>query len=294
MLSINRILVPIDFSDRSTAAAEHAVLIANHFHSELIFVHVIPLSPYHYAAFESGYYTGAAWPSEAEMETTLRRQLSELVENVSSERPVEEVVVKGDPAKKIEELARLKEADLVMLPTHGYGPFRRFVLGSVTTKVLHDVKCAVFTGAHVPEVDIFSEKPYKRIACAVDLREHSETVLRWAWGFAQAWEADLVAIHAAPALDTMPADGRYFTVKLREMLNNAMQEEIEALLGRVGCEAKVYVDSEETTYFVPEAVRDSGANLLVIGRGAQNGVLGRLRTHAYALIRESPCPVISV
>ena len=33
-----------------------------------------------------------------------------------------------------------------MMPTHGCGPLRRFLLGSVTAKVLHDVSTAVWTG----------------------------------------------------------------------------------------------------------------------------------------------------
>jgi hypothetical protein len=38
----------------------------------------------------------------------------------------------------------------------------------------------------------------------------------------------------------------------------------------------------------------SQADLLIIGRGAAKGVLGRLRTNAHDLIRESHCPVLSV
>jgi nucleotide-binding universal stress UspA family protein len=36
------------------------------------------------------------------------------------------------------------------------------------------------------------------------------------------------------------------------------------------------------------------ADLVVIGRGASSGMLGRLRTNAYSIIRQSPCPVVSV
>jgi hypothetical protein len=36
------------------------------------------------------------------------------------------------------------------------------------------------------------------------------------------------------------------------------------------------------------------ADLLVIGRNPAPGILGRLRTHAYSIIRQSPCPVLSV
>ena len=39
------------------------------------------------------------------------------------------------------------------MPTHGLGKLRRFILGSVTAKVLHDLEAPVLTGAHVEGVD---------------------------------------------------------------------------------------------------------------------------------------------
>ena len=36
------------------------------------------------------------------------------------------------------------------------------------------------------------------------------------------------------------------------------------------------------------------ADLLVIGRGRESGLLGRLRANAYAILRESPCPVVTI
>jgi nucleotide-binding universal stress UspA family protein len=36
------------------------------------------------------------------------------------------------------------------------------------------------------------------------------------------------------------------------------------------------------------------ADVLVIGRSPQPGVLGRLRDLSYALARDAPCPVLSV
>ena len=228
------------------------------------------------------------------MEATLQRRMSEFVKQVSSGGSAMELVVKGDPARKIEELAEVSKADLIMLPTHGYGPFRRFILGSVTSKVLHDVTCPVFTGAHLPEIPVYASQPYKRVACAVDLGEHSESVLRWAGEFARSWDAELVVIHAAPLLDAVPADGQYFAAELRQRLNSARREQIQELIDRLGYQAKTYVDSDGVGCYVRSALAESGSGVLVIGRTPKRGLFGRLRTHAYALIRESPCPVISV
>ena len=45
---------------------------------------------------------------------------------------------------------------------------------------------------------------------------------------------------------------------------------------------------------IGEEARKAQADLLVIGRGADAGVLGRLTGEAYSIIRLSPCPVVSV
>jgi nucleotide-binding universal stress UspA family protein len=66
---------------------------------------------------------------------------------------VHPLVFGGDPATAIVEKAHSECADLIVMATHG---FRRFILGSVTAKVLHDADCPVWTGAHLPagETDI--------------------------------------------------------------------------------------------------------------------------------------------
>jgi len=45
---------------------------------------------------------------------------------------------------------------------------------------------------------------------------------------------------------------------------------------------------------VREEAERHNSDLLIIGRGALHGTMGRLRTHAYGIIRHAPCPVLSV
>ena len=54
------------------------------------------------------------------------------------------VAAVGDPAAEIVDYTLAHGVDLIMMPTHGYGPFRSMLLGSVTAKVLHD--CDVPSG----------------------------------------------------------------------------------------------------------------------------------------------------
>jgi len=294
MLKLDTILAPVDFSERSTVAAEHAVALARRFHSKLIFAHVIPPSPYEYAAFEGGYYTGALWPGEEESKKYLQKQLDKLVAKVFPDPSAEKLLLSGDPPRRIEEVVRDKGVDLLVMPTHGYGPFRRFILGSVTTKILHDISCPIFTGAHVEDIAPYDPHPYRHIGCAVDLRDQSETVLRWAADFAEAYKAKLSLIHVLHAVDLHGASEDFWTPELRNMLAENAREEMETLLQKVGVKANVRVATGIPERLIPAFVKDEAVDVLVIGRSADHGLLGRLRTHAYALIRESPSPVISV
>jgi nucleotide-binding universal stress UspA family protein len=294
MFAIETVIVPFDFSKRCRMAGEHAIGLARHFRAKLAFLHVIPYSSYEYAAFEGGAYVGTAWPSEEEIKPKLSQQVEALLGGRGNEVSWEALVDKGDPASKIEDLARLRAHPILVMPTHGFGAFRRFVLGSVTTKVLHDSSTPVYTGAHLEESPVFAAGAVRRVACALDLREHSEAVLSWAWEYAKSWSAKLTLIHAVNWLETAPLDEDYFSADLKQRLEASAEEDARALMAKVGCEAELRIDVESAAEYVPEAIRESGADVLVIGRSLERGVIGRLREHAYKLIRESPCPVISV
>jgi nucleotide-binding universal stress UspA family protein len=283
--------VPVDFSDRATAAARHAVALAERFGAPLLFAHVIPPAPPEYAGFEGGYYAARFGPVTEDGLRRVERQLQELARQAAGASPFETVVREGDPGREIARLVEESRADLIVMPTHGYGPFRRFVLGSVTAKVLHDSECPVFTGTHVEEIPAGVPGLFHRIAVAVDLGTHSEKVLRWAACFGEAYNSELVLVHAAPSLEV---SGQYMGAEWRSTLVQMATDQAEKLLQRAECQARLWIDSGDVTRYVPAAVEASGAGLLVIGRSVHQGLLGRLRTNAYALIRESPVPVISV
>ena len=59
------------------------------------------------------------------------------------------VIAEGEPAREIIRYAHENEVSLIMMPSHGFGPFRRFMIGSTTAKVLHDAHIPVWTDAHV-------------------------------------------------------------------------------------------------------------------------------------------------
>jgi nucleotide-binding universal stress UspA family protein len=289
MFSVARILVPIDFSARSTGAARYAEALADHYGSTVTLVHVLPPPHYEFTALEGGAIALGEWygTRKDNVQEELDKHLQEHLPDLKAER----ILLEGDPARRIVEYAD-KNTDLIVMPTHGYGPFRRFVLGSVTAKVLHDAQCPVWTGVHMEETPEVDKIHFKNVMVAVDLGPESEKALRWAMEFATTQEAKLWLAHAMPNLEGRA--GEYFDPNWRGFLRRQATERLEELQKTAGSKAEVVVEYGDVPYVVDELAKKHSADLLVIGRGSVAGMFGRLRANAYAIIRQSPCPVVSV
>jgi nucleotide-binding universal stress UspA family protein len=180
---------------------------------------------------------------------------------------------------------------LIVMPTHGYGPFRRFILGSNTAKVLHDADCPVWTGVHLQDAPAETEMPFRRIVCAVDLGPHSANTLGWAAWFADEFRAELTVVHAVTAhAESQDDGGKNWQLAVRE----AASEELAKLLKAANTDANILLDAGDPARIICSVASRLEADVLVIGRGSAAGAFGRLRTNAYAIIRQSPCPVVSV
>jgi len=261
MLPFQRILFPVDFSAQSIGAARYVEAFVGRFNAELILLHVIDLPHYNDLLPES--------PAEkrARLEGFLAKELEYF--------RVERIVADGDPAENILRIARERSVDLIMLPTHGFGPFRRFLIGSATAKVLHDADCPVWTGIHLESAPPLEKIELRRLLCAVKEEPHAATVLSAAKELASEYRAELTVLHVADSTDQPNG----FREKIRELASP---------------ETGVVIEAGEVAQAVADTARRLPADLLVIGRSPSPGVFGRLRTHAYPIIRQSPCPVISV
>jgi nucleotide-binding universal stress UspA family protein len=282
MPSLAKILVPVDFSERSLGAALYARALARHTDSEVTLFHVITPLPYEFGALEGG----GAMLSEIynDRAQQVERELNGFLIDELAGCRVKRVAVEGDPAQRIVEYAHQESTDLIVMPTHGYGTFRRFIVGSNTAKVLHDAECPVWTGVHIQDAPLQGDISINRILCAIDLGPQTCRTLTWAAGLQRAFGARLTVIHALACADDPAA----------ESLEQSVRQEVHRFEKTAGMEAEVFLEAGDASKVVCEAAGRTCADLLVIGRGSAAGGFGRLRTHAYAMIRQSPCPVVSV
>lgn len=290
MFSISRILVPVDFSNRCLGMMPYVKAIAQRYESEVILLHVA--SPV-YAIPDPG---GSA-PALIPVPQRIFQERAEQLENFAVAElqglPVRRLAYEGNPESQIASVVETESIGLVSMPTHGYGILRRWLIGSVTSKVLHDVSCPVLTGVHTEVQPPLSRLQFSHILCAIDLDEHSERTLAWASKFASDFGARLSLAHVMPAMNSGFLLSH--SSKVKQEMEDAARKRMEELQGKAGIEnATNSIQEGDIASGVSSFAHSAGADVVIIGRGAPDGTAGRLRTNAYAIIRQSPCPVISV
>jgi nucleotide-binding universal stress UspA family protein len=150
MLPIKKICCPTDFSEPSQEALKVACEMATHFAAELILVHVvtpIPVIPIHDdpTSFNLPLY-------EKEMEQSAVKALKKIQqEKVSESIQSRTMVIQGDPATQIVNLADTENMDMIIIATHGFTGWRKFMFGSVTEKVIRYANCPVLSIRVLPQ-----------------------------------------------------------------------------------------------------------------------------------------------
>jgi nucleotide-binding universal stress UspA family protein len=277
MFPPKKILFPVDFSERCLDAARMVETFTGHFQSELTLLHVVEPPNYNDLPVDTA--------------SIAERKLSGYLATEMKHFEVRRELRSGDPAREIVAFAHAGGYDLIMAPTHGYGGFRRFLLGSVTAKILHDALCPVWTGVHMERVQPLENISFHRVACAIDLGKQSCRALRWAAQFAREFDAQLSILHALPPVGEAEL-GVDCGPRVQQI--ESAREQIEAVQESAGADADILILPGEVPRAVRAGVEQVAADLLIIGRSMEEGMLGRLRTNAYAIIRQSPCPVVSV
>jgi nucleotide-binding universal stress UspA family protein len=293
MLHLQRILVPIDFSDHSAAAVNQAGVLARQFQSEIVLVYVNEFFVPPISGGALGYGIVSAEAERDEHVGRRQKQLDELGLVELSGIPVKRLQCWGDPAQTIIQLACAEKSDLILMPTRGHGVFRRLLLGSVTAKVLHDAECPVWTGAHLPETSAFRLADIRHVMCAVNFAPQSSNAVRWAADFASALDAKLTVVHAV--FDQPPHLPDRFMFQWHEEAHWGAEEALRTLLLDSGIQGDVLVVSDgDIPRSLAAAAWDKAADLLVIGRRSGGDKTGKLGSHAYSIVCQARCPVVSI
>ncbi|MEW5979425.1 MAG: universal stress protein [Acidobacteriota bacterium] len=147
MIKFKRILFPTDFSPSAAHALDFAISLALEHESELLLLHVIED-----ISFNSPF-TLSTFPSLVEYQDSMDAKIREELHKVISDQirrqiPVEEILARGKPFLEIVRVAREKQADLIVIPTHSHPGLKHSHLGATAERVVRKSLCPVLVVRH--------------------------------------------------------------------------------------------------------------------------------------------------
>jgi len=263
MLPFKRILFPVDYSDICRDSVPYVDEMTRHFSAQLTVVHA---------------YSNTDWLKQVEERE--ERRLTEFVAEAFPSRDLDAFLEEADPASAIETVVKKQESDLVMMPTHGVGAIGRLYSGSLTEKLLHDLRTAVWTCTGRPLAAHPREVSYKSLLCALDFGPETEAVFQAAAALASSYDARLELVHVVTTCEPH--------------LIGAANDSFVAWKDKLGISAPHKILGGSTAGAIRQEALQEKADLIVVGRGLSQGTLTRVMSHLYEIVCESPCPVLSV
>ncbi len=301
MVQIKRVLCPVDFSEASRHAIEHALVIARWYKASITALHVY--NPLFMPV------PGLPAPDDRVPDVELKRVGAETAAcfagPASDGVSVDVLVDVGQPARHILDRAAALDADVVVMGTHGASGFEHLVLGSVTEKVLRKAPCPVLTVP--PRAQATSELPFRRLLCAVDFSASSLAALDLAFSLAQESDAALTMVHVIewpweepppPVLQELPPEQAVALTEYRRYVEKSAMDRLKALVpDRLGdrCATSTQVVHGKSYVEILRIAAEGSADLIVMGVHGRNAadlmLFGSTTNH---VVRRATCPVLTL
>jgi nucleotide-binding universal stress UspA family protein len=201
MIGIRKILVPVDFSEASKTAVNYGLSLAVQFNAKLVLSHIVPSTTalvYTFPTESSAF--------EKEQAEYAKSMLPSLVPEVYHNKVGLETIVKvGEVRSELLGIVADAKIDLVVMGTHGRPAFERFMLGSLTERMLRKLPVPVLTVSHLdPARELHSggPVPLRHVLYATDLSDSTDVGLKFSIELARGTGARLTVLHVLRALET--------------------------------------------------------------------------------------------
>ncbi|KPJ78919.1 MAG: hypothetical protein AMJ54_01305 [Deltaproteobacteria bacterium SG8_13] len=295
-VEFRRIVCATDLSDLSNQAVHYGSSLAARFEAVLILCHVIdlPVVSVH----------GAAYVYPQDYVEGLKEDALQKLDALVKGRKVNwrPAVIAGPVASTLCNLADSEKADLVIAATHGRSGLKRWILGSVTERLMRTVPCPLmsitpFAGKSDP---VLSEPvQFKNILVGCDFSEDSAAALESAISLAQEYQARLHLVHVLEPVayrEVLLSPGVMDRVRVN--LNAKLTEQLQALVPEEvdnWCEVKTNCLAGKPYEELIKYATIHAIDLIVLGiRGRSLVDSMLLGATTDRVVRKSRCPVLSV
>jgi nucleotide-binding universal stress UspA family protein len=294
MIRIAHVLCPVDFSDTSQHALDHAGAIASWYEARLTILYVfanLPTMDLPPLALDDA--------DRARLMTSLKEMARRVPATVPTDFRIEEAESVHD-----EVLAQVAatHADLLVLGTHGRSGFQHLFLGSVTEKVIRKAACpTLVVPPRAPDASPDAPVRFTQILCTVDFSDSSLSALAYALTLAEEGDAHLTLLHVIempPELRENPLAPDFDVDRIHAAAEAGARGRLRDLVpeaARTYCTVDTAVVEGRAYRRVLQHAAERKSDLIVMGvhgRGAIDLLLFGSTTHH--VIRAAACPVLIV
>jgi len=291
MAQVTHILCPVDGSEFATRALRYAAVLARQRSAQLTVLTARPPLP------ALGLWTAPnlMLPPElpGEREQTFEA-FQQFVQRTTTLQDVRVLLQDGPVVGEILREAREWPADLIVMGTHGASGFERFMLGSVTEKVLRRTTVPVLTipkgAADVPDL------AFKTVLCAFDRSDASARALEYSVTFARGPGARLIVAHVVEHfINEDPQFARHFDTD--DCFRHAEPELRAWYTARVPAEAyatgqvEVVLRCGKPSRELLAIAHDRQADFIAVGTASAAAMFG---STAHTIVRSADVPVLIV
>jgi nucleotide-binding universal stress UspA family protein len=177
---INKILIPLDFSDNSMMAVEHGQFMAKLFKADIVLAHIIESKV---LRIDLGKFSSSEKKSAGEI---VQAKINEIATElkVKTGGKITTVIKTGKIAANIVETAKETNADMIIMGTHGVSGVEEFFIGSNAFRVVTESHCPVLT------VQTHKKKlGFERILMPIDLSSSSTDKVRYVMQLAKKYNS---------------------------------------------------------------------------------------------------------
>lgn len=292
MTDIKNILVPLDFSEVSGAALIRGISLAKLFEARVHLLHALtPRDRFGYShEFASD---SDSWERE---KTEAEKRLAEAEGEVQDAKlAVTASLVELNPVSAIADAAEERQADMIVMGTHGFSGVRRVVLGSVAETVLRTLHLPVVAVKGAKEIQ---SRPIRSIVLATDFSEQAQRAADFSGNLARASNASLEVVHALDFANAVAPYGVPLSsdhlIAARAATSKKL-EEVRESLGEIRGELSVFQGEGGAPYIITSRAQHLGADVIVMGThgftGFKHVLMGSV---AERVLRLAHCTVIAV
>lgn len=278
VLAIRNIAIATDFSPWSERALQHAIVIARRYGATLHILHTVRPSEFCFVP-----------DVVVQLDELAEWDFEALVGRLQADHSLDQIEYRlwnlhGEVSAVFGDFVRERHIDLLVLGTRGRSGISKLILGSIAEQISHCVSCPVLTIGPSSR-GAARQVQLQNVLFATDLSAESIAAVPYVLSAAKTWSSGIDLLHVCSS-EISDCDRRMLEYSLR----------LEALTrGEPQLSIRYHLLPGEPSQAVLKFARDNKGDLIVLGLDSQRSIYGGpALSHAYDIVRQARCPVLSV